>query len=51
MAVNTFILIIVHLIITAIGIYVLCVFIEFIRRLIMKKNIDSFIEKIDYKIN
>ncbi len=42
---------IIHLIISAIGIYVLCVFIEFIRRLIMKKYIDSFIEKIDYKIN
>lgn len=45
---NYFIL---NLIITALGIFVICVVIEWIRRLIMEKYIDSKIEKINYKIN
>lgn len=39
-----------HMVFTAIGIYIICVILEFVRRLIMNKYVDSKIEKIDYCI-
>lgn len=41
---------IIHLFITTIGIYSICVLLEWIRRLIMKKHIDNNIDKIKCKI-
>ena len=40
-----------NLIISVIGIYIVCIAIEFIRRLVLKKLIDNNIDKIKYEIS
>jgi len=42
---------ILNLLISTIGIYVICILIEFVRRLILKKIIDDNIDKIQYEIS